>query len=308
MALKLKMDLNKIKEDIIKSETKTKSFEKDTRFWTPTVDKDKNATVLMRFLPDQNGELWSKYYSHAFNFMVDGQKKWWIRNCINTFGYDKDCPICKKNMELWNSSFESDKAIASTRKRKESYVSNVLIIQNKNKPEEEGKVFFYKFGKKIFEKIKSRIVPADKDKEDPDFLEFNPYHPLEGATFKLKCKQQGDYPNYDDSEFSICKPLFDGNEKKIQAVLDSCYDLAEFTDIKNYPTNEELVQKLGTILGISKPKIKDVKEIVEEEIDDVNDVPFDMDKTVTKDVAEETESSDEEEETDGDLLFFKSLK
>jgi hypothetical protein len=306
MALKLNINLDKIKTDILKSQTKSKTFEKDTRFWTPTLDTEKNATVIMRFLPDPDMELWSKYYSHSFDYNVDGNKKWWIRNCLNTFGYDQNCPICKKNMEYWNSAFQSDKDIAGKRKRKETYVANVLIITNKNNPEDEGKVFLFKFGKKIFEKLKRHIVPTAQDLEDPDFVEFNPFHPLEGANFTLKVKPQGDYPNYDDSKCSIPKPLFAGDEKKITKVLGECISLAEFTDLKNYPTNEEVIQKLGNILGLGTPTVAaDVEEDCPFVPDDIAEQKSTPVVDVSSDDAGDTAAEDD---TDADLAFFRSLK
>ena len=149
--------------------------------------------------------------------MVDGVKKYWIRNCINTFGYEKDCPVCKKNMEYWNSAFESDKKLASQRKRKLNFVSNILVIKNPANPDDEGKVFLYQYGQKIYDKMKQLMFPSDEDMLDPDFKSFIPFDLEEGADFLLKVKKQGDFPNYDDSKFSGQKPL--GDEKKIDAEI-----------------------------------------------------------------------------------------
>jgi hypothetical protein len=248
MAYKFSVNIDKLREDINAANSK-KKYEADPRFWKPTQDSAGNGYAVVRFLPDPTGECWSKIYTHNFSWMDGSNKKYWIRNCINTFGFDQECPVCKKNGEFWNSAFEVDKALYGQRKRKLIFISNVLIVQDKAVPENEGKVFLYQYGVKIFDKLKRKIVPTEEDLADEDFKEFNPFHPIEGANFKIKIKKQGDYPNYDDSCFSDPKPLFVGDEKKINAAVEACYGLAEFLAPEKFPTNEETVRTLGPILG-----------------------------------------------------------
>ncbi len=154
----------------------------------------------------------------------------------------------------------------------------------------------YQYGMKIQEKIKRRIFPSDQDKEDPDFAEFVPFDPIEGANFKLKVKKVGEFPNYDDSEFSPQSALAEGNEKKTKAILDQCYDLSEFTAEDKFPTNEEVIKKVGFLLGItsttesvveSKPVVTKPKPVEENEV--------------------EEPSSDSEDGLDEDLKFFEDL-
>ncbi len=295
MAKKYSFDWDSLKEKINKEEKdKKKTFEKDQRFWKHIADDQGKAAAVIRFIPDKNGNPFVKYYSHSFDFMVDGVKKYWIKNCINTFGYEKDCPICKKNMEYWNSAFEQDKKIASQRKRKLNFVSNILVIKNPANPEDEGKVFLYKYGQKIYDKMKQLMFPSDEDMLDPDFKSFVPFDLEEGADFLLKVKKQGDFPNYDDSKFSSQKPL--GNEKKIEEVMAQTYDLDEFVDIKNFPTNEETIKVLGTILGISSPKSYELikEETKDDPSDDIDTTPFKTD-------------SDTDSDLDDDMNFFKDL-
>lgn len=140
MAGKWNFDWAGVKDKIQKENAK-KGYEKDTRFWEPTKDSDGNGFATIRFLPDQEGNPYVKYYTHSFNFLKNGEKKWWIKNCINTFGYDEECPICKKNQQLYNSAFDSDKQIAGSRKRKLVYVANVLVVKDSGNPENDGKVF-----------------------------------------------------------------------------------------------------------------------------------------------------------------------
>lgn len=310
---KYQFDWNKVKEDI-KDGDKKKGFEKDTRFWKPTVDEKGNAIAIIRFLPDANGTPFAKYYTHNFSYMADGVKKYWIRNCVNTFGYDRECPICKKNQEYWNSSFESDKKIASDRKRKLTFVSNIVVLKNPAHPEDEGKVFLFQYGQKIYDKIKQKMFPSDELKAlgEGMYDEYIPFDLYEGANFKLVQVKQGDYPNFDQSEFDKQKPL--GSDKVIDAVMGKVYDLSEFLADDKFPTNEEVIQKLGTILGLAvpvasttstgatnSPKLTDTTSDALFGGDDIPDHPS---PSTAANVVESTSSEEEEL----DAMFFKNLK
>jgi len=300
MAKKFSFDWNKVKENI-QQESQAKKSYKDDRFWKHTVDENGASLSIIRFLPDQDGTPFVKYYTHNFDYMIDGQKKYYIKNCINTFGYDKECPICKKNMEYYNSSFESDKALSRKRGRKLTFVANILVIKNPNDPESEGKVYLYKFGQKIYDKIKNLMFPSDQDLQDPDFVSFVPFDLYDGADFKLKVVKQGEFPNYDQSSFSAQKPI--GDDKKIASIMEKTYFLAEFSDPTNYPSNEEVIKVLGDLLGISTPKEEAPKKeqkkeskVDETDIEEISDtsLPF-----TTED--ETSDSIDDDEE------FFKNL-
>ena len=267
MSKKYAFDWEGLKDNIKKEETqKKKVFEKDTRFWRHTADDAGKAAAIIRFIPDKEGNPFVKFYSHSFEYMVDGQKKYWIRNCINTFGYDKECPVCKKNMEYWNSAFEQDKKLASQRKRKLNYISNILVVKNPANPEDEGKVFLYQYGQKIFDKMKQLMFPTDEDLLDDDFKSFVPFDLDEGAEFLLKVKKQGDFPNYDDSKFSSQKSL--GNSKEVDRIMDMTYGLDEFMAADKFPSNEDTIKALGVVLGLEIPK--SMKEQVEDEPDDLD--------------------------------------
>ena len=305
MATTFRFDWNAVKESIQKEDSeKKKGFEKDARFWKQTPDSKGEANVVFRFLPDLSGTPYVKLYSHSFDFQVAGQKKYWIKNCVNTFGYDKECPICKKNMELWNSAFESDKALASKRKRKLQFISNVYIIKNPNDPESEGKVVLFKYGQKIYDKIKAKMFPSEADKLDDDFIEFVPFDLYTGADFRLTVTKQGDFPNYDLSKFSTQKPLLGGDDKKIDTVMNSTYLLSEFVDLSQFPSNEETIKTLGQILGLTDP---------EESNEDSHKSKIKTKAVVKKDEPDDFDLGEEKEvsgndDIDEDLEFFKSIK
>jgi hypothetical protein len=308
MANKFAFNWDKVKEEVVES-GKKKGFQADVRLWKPTVDDKGNATAIIRFLPDQSGTPFVKYYTHNFNYMNDGVKKYWIRNCINTFGFDKECPICKKNHEYYNSAFESDKAIAGQRKRKLVFMANILVIKNPANPEQEGKVYLYTFGQKIYEKIKDKMFPADDVKAlgEGMYEEYVPFDLYEGANFKLVQVKQGEYPNYDKSEFGKQAPL--GKDALIEKVMSEVYDLSEFMAEDKFPTNVEVVEKLGVLLGLAKATASSKPAVATEtepDIEDIttntlveDDIPF-FESTPT---IEPTEASETSEDDD----FFKTL-
>lgn len=280
-----------------------KGFKKDERYWKPTTDEQGNAFVIMRFIPDPNDVPFNHIRKHNFNYMVDGVKKYYIKNCINTFGFDKECPLCKKNNEYYNSAFKEDKELYEQRKAKHSYTANVLIIQNANKPEDEGKVFLFEYGNKIADKIKGRRFPSEQDKQDPDFKSFDPFDWYEGADFKLKVKKVGDYPNYDDSTFSNPKEI--GSDDFIDSLIEKSYDLSEFMDVSKFPTNEETAKVLSSILGIDIPDTP----VVEKKS---NPKPVNKIEEFTRSEPEPEPDADaepeSEDEDDDDVNFFKNLR
>ena len=220
----------------------TKSYG-DDRFWKPTRDKAGNGYAVIRFLPAKEGEdlPWVKYWDHGFKGPT-GQ--WYIENSLTTIGQAD--PVSEMNSALWNTGRDEDKATARDRKRRLHYASNILVVSDPANPANEGKVFLYKFGKKIFEKIMDVMQPQFAD-EDP----VNPYDFWEGADFKLKIRNVEGWVNYDKSEFAAPAPLHGGDEERLEKVYGELYSLADFLDPKNYKTYAELQAKLNKVLGVS---------------------------------------------------------
>ena len=220
-------------------QTEQKSYA-DDRFWKPTVDKAGNGYAVLRFLPAPEGEdlPWVRYWDHGFKGPTG---LWYIENSLTSIGQTD--PVGELNSRLWNSGIEADKEVARTQKRRLHYVANVYVVSDSGNPDNEGKVFLYKFGKKIFDKIMDVMQPAFQD-ETP----VNPFDLWEGADFKLKIRNVEGYRNYDKSEFSSPAALSD-DDSKLEAIYDKCYSLAEFTDPKNYKTYAELKAKLMRVLG-----------------------------------------------------------
>ena len=263
-----------------------KNSYQDDRFWKPTLDKASNGMAVFRFLPAPENEdmPWAKLYTHAFK--VGG--RWYIENSRTTIG-EKD-PVSEMNSELWNSGLESDKDIARDRKRKLSYISNILVLKDPGAPENEGKVFLYKYGVKIFNKIQEAMQP-EFDDEDP----INPFDYWAGANFKLKVRKVGGYINYDKSEFESPSELLGGEDGKLEELWKTQHSLQAFVAPDQFKTYDELKNKLQEVVG-----------------DDIRATESDFvsQKTAEDVVVEETVSSDngevEGEETDA-LSYFQRL-
>jgi len=251
----------------IQATSEKKSY-KDDRFWRPELDKASNGYAVIRFLPaPPNEDLpWAKLYTHGFQ----GKGGWFIENSRTTFG-EKD-PVSEMNSELWNSGIESDKDIARARKRKLQYISNILVISDPANPQNEGKIFLYKFGKKIFDKIQEAMEPEFADEKA-----VNPFDLWDGANFKLKVRKISGFINYDKSEFDSPSELFDGDDTQLEELWKKQYSLTAFTDPSNFKSYDELKQRLMDVVGddirsndgTSAPTIQETSETLESKSESV---------------------------------------
>lgn len=228
----------------------------DDRIWKPQLDKSGNGYAVIRFLPAPDGEdlPWAKVYNHAFQ----GPGGWLIDSCLTSIG--GKCPVCESNSELWNSGSDANKDLARTRKRKLSYYSNIYVVKDPSSPENEGKLFLFKYGKKIFDKIMAAMQPEFED-ETP----INPFDFWEGADFKLKIKKVAGYWNYDSSEFTSPSPLLEGDDESLESLWKKQYSLNEFVNPENFKSYDELKKRLDYVLGVRGSSKTEDRETMEEE-------------------------------------------
>ena len=212
----------------------------DERIWKPEVDKAGNGYAVIRFLPAPDGEdlPWAQVWSHAFQ----GPGGWYIENSLTTLG--KKDPVSDLNRELWNSGNDADKDVARKQKRKLSYYSNIYVISDPANPDNEGRVFLYKYGKKIFDKLTEAMQPAFAD-ETP----INPFDFWKGADFKVKIRKVEGYWNYDKSEFAEPSTLKGFDDTELETVWKQQYSLTEFTSADKFKTFDELDARLQTVLS-----------------------------------------------------------
>ena len=227
----------------------------DERLWKPEVDKAGNGYAVIRFLPAPDGEdlPWAQVWSHAFQ----GPGGWYIENSLTTLG--KKDPVSDLNRTLWNSGNDADKETARKQKRKLSYYSNIYVISDPANPENEGRVFLYKFGKKIFDKLTEAMQPAFAD-ETP----INPFDFWKGADFKVKIRKVEGYWNYDKSEFAEPSTLKGFDDSELELIWKQQYSLTDFTAPDKFKTFEELETRLQTVLSATQPTRKIDAELEDE--------------------------------------------
>jgi hypothetical protein len=287
-----KSDFSKILGTVDKLNTnKSYSDGPDERFWKLERDKAGNGSAVIRFLPEAEGKLpLVRKFDHGFK---GPSGKWFIDNCPTTI--EGKCPVCEGNSALWAQGTEDAKNQARSRKRRLQYIANILVISDPKNPDNEGKVFMYSFGKKIYEKLIDKIKPTYED-ETP----MNPFDPLTGANFKLRIRTVENYPNYDKSEFDSVSSLFDGNEKKLNSIMGELHDLEAEIAPDKFKSESELQRKFDSVMGVL-PVSKAAAESLEDYEDDV-----------VSEVKQETKSKPKatpkvEEDEDDDAEYFKRL-
>ncbi|CAB5221130.1 single-stranded DNA binding protein [uncultured Caudovirales phage] len=283
-----KSNFEKLTAELTKANSNFKQDSSDDNQWKPDVDKAGNGYAVIRFLPAPAGEdvPFVRIWDHGFQ----GDGGWYIEKSLTTL--NKPDPVSEYNTKLWNSGIEANKDIVRKQKRRLSYYSNIYVVKDPTRPENEGKVFIYKYGKKIFDKINEAMHPQFSD-EKP----INPFDLWEGANFKLKIRNVADYRNYDKSEFDSAGPLLD-DDAKLEEVWKSEHSLQELVDPKNFKSYDELKARLERALGVAESAPK--QSYREEEA-----APPPQKSAPAPTAATATAPWDDEE--DDDLSFFKKL-
>ena len=267
----------------------------DDRFWKPTVDKAGNGYAVIRFLPaSANDSLpWVRYWDHGFQGPTG---LWYIENSLTTLGQDD--PVSEMNSVLWNSGREEDKELARKRKRRLHYVSNIYVVSDPSNPENEGKIFLFKYGKKIFDKIMDIMQPQFEDESPVDPFDF-----WSGANFKLKIRQVEGYRNYDKSEFADVAALLDDDEK-LEKIYNSLHRLGELVEPANFKSYAELKAKLHRVLGEESVDMTTADQVSLDEVAEPR-----MKEKVTEEPAfvESSAVQESESEEDDTLSYFAKL-
>jgi hypothetical protein len=289
--------LKQAAEKISGNSKDSKSYD-DSRFWKPTIDKAGNGYAVIRFLPSKvtSEAPYTKFWDHAFK---GPRGAWYFEKSLTTLDGAPD-PVSESNAELWATGLEENKQIARDRKRKLHYVCNVYVVSDPAHPENEGKVFLYKHGSKVFEKYNDKLHPQFED-EQP----MNPFDMWEGANLKIKIRKVEGYVNYDKSEFESCSPLSESDEK-LEEIYGQLYSLKEFTDPSTFKTYEELKEKLDRVLGKSGGRSMSTAEQIS--LDDTQEAsqPKSEAQAQVKS-AKPAPIVQDEDEDDDTLSYFKKL-
>lgn len=289
-------NMNKIGEAFDKMSNKGYT---DDRIWKLSTDKAGNGSAVIRFLPttvkgDESDELpFVRLYSHGFK--NPSNQRWYIENSLTTF--NEPDPMSELNSELWAKGDDKSKDIARAQKRKLAYYSNILVISDPKNPDNEGKVFLFKYGTKIMDKIMDKANPTFAEDKQCDV-----FSPFDGANFKLRQKMVENFPNYDSSVFDEPSELCGGDEEKMVEVLSSQHLLSSLLDRKNFKTYEELSKRVDFVMGRS------TKFTQEDSVDDSADVEKEFEQYAKK-VADNEKSAVHKVNTDIDdaEAFLMSL-
>jgi hypothetical protein len=286
-----KKSLEALTAELSKVNGNAESKSSDDRFWTATVDKAGNGYAVIRFLPSPPDE--DVPFVRVFDHGFQGPGGWYIENSLTTIG--KQDPVSEYNSKLWNSGVEANKEIARKQKRRLHFVSNVYIVSDPGNPTNEGKVFLYKYGKKIFDKLNDAMNP-----QFPGDEPVNPFDLWAGANFKLKIRNVEGYRNYDKSEFDKVGPLLSDDEE-LEAIWKSEHSLQEFLAPKNFKSYEELQARLMKVLDENTPAVK-VARAEDEDLPWAREAP--APKFKATDAPKHVAEDDDEDES---LEFFKKL-
>jgi len=266
----------------------------DDRFWKPSVDKAGNGYAVIRFLPvpDEENVPWEQYWDHGFKGPT-GQ--WYIEKSLNSIGQDD--PASEYNSMLWNSVSDDDapeRKQVRRQKRRLHYVSNIMVLHDPANPDNDGKVFLYQYGKKIFDKLKEAMKPTNKyEKVEP----INPFDLWEGANFKLRIRQVDGYRNYDTSEFEKETTRLDEDEA-LEKIYDKLVDIREFVDPANYKTYDELKERLNRVLQL---------EATLPAGNTVHDLEDSIPEPSMKEASPKLDSETDEDEDSSTFDFFSKL-
>jgi hypothetical protein len=232
-----------LKDSVAKLAQKPANNYADDRFWNLTKDTAGNANATIRFLPQQDPSKAPIVLTFRHAFQKEG--RWFIEECPHTIG--EKCPVCEYSSANW----ESNEDEARMHWRAKGYIANILVVDDPANPENNGKVFMYKFGKKLYDMVMEMVAPEDEDETGVNVFDFD-----EGVNFKLKLVQKSGFNNYDKSKFVTKSSAIDDSVQ--ETVYDGIFDMDEFFDKKRFKSYDELVAKLnGSQNANSVPSIQD---------------------------------------------------
>jgi len=255
-----------------KAKTEKKNLEDliDARSWFPKLDeKTGSATALIRFLPGDgvapNDIPYITWFMHSWKNPVT--ERTYYSPCNTTPGSphrgpkgSEPCAMCFENKKLWEQGPSGKTQVqgingANARKRRQRYMSNILVIKDPTNPSNDGKVMLFEYGQKIFDMLENA------SKGDELNAGFDPEDLTTGANFKLVIRKVENNANYDLSKFENQSPLFGGDKEKLRVVWNARHSLTDYfngTDPKGlkWRTPEESAEYLAWVNGVEKaPKI-----------------------------------------------------
>jgi hypothetical protein len=279
---KFKFDWSATKQKMSEPQAAKQSFKKDERIFSPEFSKQGTVNVLLRFLPpmrDSKGNLSDvdfPFCGPVYYHNISENKRFLNVSCPTSIG--EPCPICEFNKDNWDDYTKAQKK----RSRKLNYYSNVLIIEDKTHPENNGKVFIFRYGKKIYDKMQEKSnPPVESFVKQGDYWDY-----YEGNNFQLSIKKiklpEDDFAqnNYDSCCFESEKTPIAKTDEEIEAIMSKCYPLKPFIAEESFESYDKLKEKFQKfIVNTSKTK----KTVVNEDNAPEEDVTPDIGETLSVD-------------------------
>ncbi|WZK93349.1 single stranded DNA-binding protein [Enterobacter phage vB_EclM_AS6] len=210
--------------------------------WKLKLDNAGNGQAVIRFLPGKGDE--GVPFAVLVNHGFKKGGKWYIENCTSTHGDYDSCPVCQYLSK--NDSYNTNNEEYKLLKRKTSYYANILVVKDPAAPENEGKVFKYRFGKKIWDKINAMVAVDVEMGETP----IDVTCAFEGANFVLKVKKVSGFSNYDESKFLGQSEIPNIEDEAYQAQLqEQMVDLSTLTAKDQFKSFEDNQKKFLQVMG-----------------------------------------------------------
>lgn len=237
--------------------------EKDLEFYKPYPEDGKDGVYksLIRFVPNPVDPSKSKIHKYYV----------YLNDPVSGNGFSVDCPstVGKKSIlkdlfwKLKNSHSAADQELSKKFSRKEDFYSLIQVVQDKNKPELEGKIMIFKFGKKLNDMIEAQLQP---EYGDP----CNPYDLFEGREFAVSVRKVGEWNNYDLCSFVgertpirvngvSMKKTKEDMETILSYLNEGPKNLSSF-EYKDW--DEELTEKVMNVIRNTVPEQRVINEIV----------------------------------------------
>ena len=232
----------------LKSFEAKKTFESDGTEWKITQDKKTGeGSAVIRFLPEasETANTFVKLVNHGFQ----KNGKWYIENCSSTHGDWDSCPACAWIKEQnWDYNNEADKKAmyGSGVTRKTSFWANILVVKDPGNKENEGKIFKFRFGKKIMDKVQAEVDVDVELGETPCDVTC----PFEGKNFLMKLKKVGGNNNYDDSKFQGVSAIDNIDDEAVQKeIFEGMHDIMSIVAKDKFKSMEDLSTAFNRVMG-----------------------------------------------------------
>jgi hypothetical protein len=256
------LDIFNLDAESLVTQTK-KEGSADLEFYKPYPEDGKDGVYksLVRFIPNVVDPSKSKIHKYYVYLADPSTGKGLSVDCPSTVG--KKSVLKDIFWKLKNSSSAADQELAKSFSRKEDYYSLIQIVQDKNRPEMEGKIMLFKFGKKINDMIEAQLKPEYGGA-------INPFDLFEGKLFSIHARKVGEWNNYDLCTFvgDKCPIVVDGKPREkspddMNAILEYLktgpQNLGSF-DYKDW--DDETTNKVMSIIRNTVPDGRLVNDIL----------------------------------------------